>query len=281
VNFYLIAAQIRRKPIPKEKKMPVNPDNAALWANADVYISSNLDAALPASASAAFDSDWDLVGLLSGEDGFTQSRSEDISDKYAWGGMLVATSRKNFKLTYKFSTLEDNEVTRSLIWPGSTTGVIVVPVPAKIKIAFETRDDAGKVHRLIARNYAQVDVAGDVSENETDLTKVPLVATIFPDADNVLFDEQSKPAVSSIAITALTLALSLSGKSIGKLVATATYSDATTEDITALALWASATPAKATVSAGYVTAVATGTASISCSYAGVTSTAPSVTTVSS
>ena len=77
----------------------------------------------------------------------------------------------------------------------------------------------------------------------------------------------------------MSLALSLAGAITKPLVATATYSDSTTGVISAQATWLSATPAKATVAYGYVTGVATGTSSISCTYGGVTSTAPSVATV--
>jgi len=259
--------------------MSGTPANASVWSDADVYIAP-IGSPLPADASAAFSGAWSLVGLLDGSDGFEESREEDVNDHFAWGGILVATSRKNFKLTKKFSVLEDNVATRSLIWPGSTASQIIVPRPANLMIAFETRT-GGKVRRAISKNYAQITVDGAIKDSEEDLTKRPLAAVIFPDSGGVLFDVQSVPDIATIAITPLTLALSLAGKSIGVLVATATYTDTTTGVITDQAAWTSATPAKATVARGYVTSVATGTSSISCTYGGVTSTAPDVTTVSS
>lgn len=253
------------------------PANASVWAEADVYISSNLSATLPANASTPFGVDWTLVGLLDGSDGFEETRDEEKKDHFAWGGILVATTRKNFKLTKKFSVLEDNAATRSLIWPGSSTTEIVVPQPANIKIAFETRS-GGKVKRLIARNSAQVDVDGSIKEGEEDLAKATLVATIFPDGDGVLFDRQAVPDIASLAITPLTLALGVGG--LGALVATATYSDSSTGVVTGQASWSTSAPSKATVSYGYVTGVAAGTANVSCTFGGVTSTAPCVVTVS-
>ena len=253
-----------------------------LWADADVYISTNLAATLPADASTPFGIDWTLVGLLDGGDGFEESREEEKKDHYAWGGILAKVSRKNFKLTEKFSVLEDNAATRSLIWPGSTETEIIKPVPVPIKIAFETRE-GDKVKRRISRNYAEVDVDGNLKEGEEDLTKATLVATIFPDASAppVYFDVQRTSAsLVSLAITPLTLALSLGGANVKHLVATATYSDATTVVVTDPAVWISGTPAKATVDEGYVTGVATGTSSISATFGGVTSTAPCVATVS-
>lgn len=170
--------------------MAGNPDNASLWAEADVYVTPDLDAEVPESIDDPFPSDWGLVGLLSGEDGFVTSREEDKSDHFAWGGILVRTSRRNFKLTRKFSALEDNEVTRDLIWPGSPAGQLIVPRPVPVLVGFETRE-AGKKHRLITARYAIVDLDGDVTESESDLTKYELLSTIYPTGEGVLFTEQS------------------------------------------------------------------------------------------
>lgn len=168
--------------------MAGDPSNVALWTDADVYIGGT-DAADPADEDTEFGVDWDLVGLLNGDDGFTDSRDEDVNDHFAWGGILVKTSRKNFKLTRSFTALEYNEVTRDLIWPDSPAGQIVVPHPKRVKIAFETREGT-KIHRLISKYQAEVTVDGDVNTNETDLTQFPLIATIYPDDDGVLFNEQ-------------------------------------------------------------------------------------------
>jgi hypothetical protein len=257
--------------------MAGTPANASLWANADVYISADLNATNPATAAAAFNASWSLVGLLDGDDGFTETRDVDTKDLFAWGGILVRTSRRNFKLTKTFSVLEDNTVTRSLIWPGSTATQLIVPTPGFVKIAFETRE-GGKVRRMISKYRAMVEVDGDITDNEVDLTKVTLVATIYPDANGVLFDLLGAPTITSIALTPLTLAIS-TAKPIDKVLATATYSDATTADVSALAMWSSTDASKATVVGGYVTKVAVGTASISCTYGGITSTAPCVVTV--
>lgn len=170
--------------------MAGNPDNASLWVEADVYVNPDLDGAIPASVDEEFDPTWGLVGLLNGDDGFVTSRSEDKSDHFAWGGILVRTSRKNFKLTRKFSALEDNKVTRELIWPGSPAGKLIVPRPQPVLLGFETRE-SGKKHRLITARYAIVDLDGDVTENESDLTKYELLSTIYPTGEGELFIEQS------------------------------------------------------------------------------------------
>ena len=172
--------------------MSGDPSNATVWPDADVYIGATT-AADPADVDTAFGVDWDLCGLLDGDAGFTQSRSEDKNDIYAWGGILVRTTRRNFKLTIGFTLLEDNAVTRDLLWPGSSAGSLVVPRPARIKIAFETVEDT-TVRRLITAYEAEVEVNGDITDNEADLTRYEMLATIFPDTSTspaTLFTEQT------------------------------------------------------------------------------------------
>jgi hypothetical protein len=247
-----------------------DPNNASLWTDADVYVGS-LTAANPADANTPFGVDWGLVGLLDGDDGLPESRDEDTDDKFAWGGILVRTTRAHFKLTKSFSALEDNPTTRSLIWPGSNATQIVVPVPVPVKVAFEVRDEGtGKVRRLITRKHAIISVDGDIAENETDLTKVQLAAVIYPDSGKVLFDRQETPVLASLAVAPTTKSLVVG--TIGAVTATATYDDATTGDVTSLAGWSSSAPSKATVSGGFVTAVAAGTANVVASYGGMTAT---------
>ncbi len=181
-----------------------DPSNARLWADADVYVAFGTDGDLsgvevPTDVDTEFGADWDLVGLLDGGEGFTQTRDEDVSDKYAWGGILIRTARKNFKFSQSFTALEDNETTFRLRWPGSTRGeTIVVPSGNQIErvlVAFETRD-GDITHRLISAFEAEITVDGDVGENEEDIASVPFMATVFPDADGVLFTVQETEVAS-------------------------------------------------------------------------------------
>ncbi|MEU7066887.1 Ig-like domain-containing protein [Streptomyces sp. NPDC046161] len=253
----------------KEDAVAGDPLKANLWTDADVYISNNLSATLPANAATPFGVDWDLVGLLDGDDGFPESRDEDTDDKFAWGGILVRTSRNHFKLTKSFTALEDNDTTQSLLWPGSTSSQIIVPRPAKVLIAFETREGS-KVRRLISANYAEVSLDGDHGENETDLESMTFVATIYPTGGGVLFTKQATPTMTALDVSPATKTLAVGA--IGALTATATYDDLSTANVTASATWASSNLTKATVAYGYVTAVATGSATITATYGGFSDT---------
>lgn len=175
--------------------MAGDPAKATIWPNADVYI-GDTDASDPLTVTAPFGVDWDLVGLLDGDAGFVQSREEETNDIYAWGGILVRTSRRNFKQTISFTALEDNATTRSLIWPGSTAGTLVVPRPARVKIGLEMREGS-TVKRLISAYEAEVTINGDITDSEADITRYELLATIFPTSEGVLFFEQSNVGESS------------------------------------------------------------------------------------
>ncbi|MFJ9113021.1 hypothetical protein [Streptomyces sp. NPDC102283] len=249
--------------------MAGDPTKANLWTDADVYVSFDLSATLPANANTPFGPEWQLVGLLDGDEGFPENREEDTDDKFAWGGILVKTSRNHFKLTKGFTALEDNETVRRLVWPGSTETKIKVPVPERCKVAFETREGE-KVRRLATSLYAECSLDGDHGENETDLESATIIATIYPNAQKELFDRQATPTLESIAVTPSTL--SVAATEIGAAVATATYSDATTGDVTASCSWSSSDSTKATVTAGFITGIAAGTSTVTASYLGQTDT---------
>jgi len=172
-----------------------DPTKVGVWPDADVYI-ADTDAEIPADVDTPFDAAWKFVGLLDGDAGFVQSREEDVADHYAWGGILVRTTRRQFKQTVTFTALEDNDTTRELIWPGSSAGELKVPRPARKKIAFETRE-GDKVRRLISKFEAEITINGDITDSEGAPTSYELQATIFPDADGVLFVEQKSDVGSS------------------------------------------------------------------------------------
>ena len=249
--------------------MAGDPTKANLWTDADVYVSWDLSATLPANAETPFGPAWELVGLLDGDEGFPETRDEDTEDKYAWGGILVKTARNHFKLTKAFTALEDNATVRKLVWPGSTATKVKVPRPDKVKVAFEVRE-GDKVRRLMTSLYAECSLDGDHGENETDLESATIAAVIFPTSSGDLFDRQETPVLTSISVTPATL--TVAATEIGALVATATYDDASTEDVTAAASWSSSDPTKATVSAGFVTGIAAGASTVTASYGGQTDT---------
>lgn len=170
--------------------MSGDPTNAALWADADVFLAATIATANPTSVATPFGLDWGLLGLLDGEAGFEEGRSEEKKDFFGWGGFLIRTSRRNFKMTKKFTCYEDNKFVRRLVYPGSTSTQIVVPRHLPIKLGFEQRDD-DRTERLITRRHAVVDDIGTIKDSETELKQFEITVAIFPDSTGVLFDRQT------------------------------------------------------------------------------------------
>lgn len=179
-----------------------NPNRAAVWAGANVYIGKE-DAEVPKDSDdkldgSPFNDDWDVVGVLDGGDGFSETMSFDTNDFYGWGWGIIATVRKNFKYTKQFTALEENETVMGLIWPGNDlewsgdddqnfAGVLKVPdLENKFKIAFETRSGK-KGRRLVSYNYAQIDEIGDSTESDEELQKRQLTVVVYPDNKQRLF----------------------------------------------------------------------------------------------
>lgn len=171
--------------------MAGDPTKTNLWNEADVFFAP-LGSAIPVDVDEEFDEDWGLVGILDGDAGFNESRSEDVGDLFGWGGVLLKTTRKNFKLTKSFTALEHNDVTFALQWPNSPEGgPLVVPRPIRQLCAYETRDTAaGTVHRLISTFEAEASLDGDVAENETSIAGLPFISTIFPNGAGELWTPQ-------------------------------------------------------------------------------------------
>lgn len=175
--------------------MAGDPSNANVWANGDVYIGGT-DAVTPVDATstlptgAAFGADWDLVGLLDGSEGFTETIDLDSNDFFAWGGILVASTKQHLKVTRTFTAFEENETVMGLWYPDSTltfdetTGgyagsLAIGDLQKKFKIGFQTVTGS-EMLRVTTAAYAQIESRGDRQQNEEGLATFPFTVAIYP-----------------------------------------------------------------------------------------------------
>lgn len=193
--------------------MPGNPLAVDIWDNADVWIHRatkgdgtpwTLAEIKPASVDQAFEdvsgAEWELVGLLNGEDGFPETVQFDESSYNAWGYGEILKSFRNRRLERKFTALERNAVTEYLESPGDTSDYVIDAKPARVFIGFETRTDDGKVKRRITTVPATVK-SGGRTDNEQDMASVEYTASIFPDAQKRRFLKQETGQTHAYAIT--------------------------------------------------------------------------------
>jgi hypothetical protein len=176
--------------------MSGDPTNTALWANADVYL-ADVGTVGPTDVSTAWAVGWTPVGLLDGDKGFTEARSDTANDYYAWGGILVRKTKTKHKRTIKFVVLEDNAAVFGLVNPGSTrstasgvtTATISVPTNAEFAIGFEVRDGDKIRRRSVLR--ATLESVGDIVDSEGALAFYEVTVVIYPDGDGVLYTDVS------------------------------------------------------------------------------------------
>jgi len=166
--------------------------NTSLWADADVYL-ADVDTEGPEDLATGWGALWELVGLLDGEEGFTESREEETGEHYAWGGRLYKRTKSKHKRSIKFVALEDNRATFRLVNPGSTRttadGVrkskVVIPKADAFAIGFELREGDRVKRRFI--KHAEVSEVGDLKDSETDPSVYEITVLIFPEADGTLY----------------------------------------------------------------------------------------------
>ncbi|MET8880558.1 hypothetical protein [Streptomyces rubiginosohelvolus] len=183
--------------------MSGNVNNPRLWEGADLW-TAPVATALPE----ALDDDmstvpaWKAVGLLS-EDGASESRDEDTTDFYAWGGKLIRTKRSKHKRSISVTCLEDNLTVFGLVNPGSTvatangvnTRTVKIPKSDKRSFVLELMD--GDITRRRHIPTGEITAVGEVTLSEADLQAFELTITIYPSSDDVLYVDYDNDATNA------------------------------------------------------------------------------------
>lgn len=169
--------------------------NAHSWDGADVYV-GDVGSTGPTDLTTALDAAFDAVGLLDGDEGFTEARDEDRADHYAWGGILIKTTRAHHKRTLRFVALEDNLVTFGLLNPGSTTATttgvdtrtVKSPVSDPRAFVFELKD-GGVVTKRRHVPSGEVSEVGDIVDSEGNVVAYDITVSVYPASDGTLWKD--------------------------------------------------------------------------------------------
>lgn len=167
--------------------------NPRIWVNADVYVAP-VGSTAPTDTTTALDAAFEAVGLLS-EDGMTETREDEVTDHYAWGGILVRTTRSKHKRSFTVAVLEDTPVVFDLVNPGSTaatltgttTRTVKVPQPDPRMFVLQFVDGDITKRRVIPR--AEVTEVGDTVYSDAEMAMYELTINIYPDGDGVLYTD--------------------------------------------------------------------------------------------
>lgn len=169
-----------------------NTANTSVWTGADVFYAP-VGTAAPTDLSSDWAASWLALGLLSGDDGVAESRSQTTTMNYAWGQILYRRTLTQQQRTIVFTALEDNDNVYKLINPGSTatsaTGVRtrteLVPVAGTyFALGVELRDGA-KVRRKIWAK-CEVDTIDTITASESKPESYKVTAIVYPAVDGTL-----------------------------------------------------------------------------------------------
>ena len=177
--------------------MAGDPTNAREWAEADAY-TAVLGTTAPTDVATAWttvDPAWAALGLLDGEQGFTEMSSQSVTDTFAWGGILVRSVRSQQKRSVKMVALEGNDTVFSLVNPGSptpslagglTTRQVYTRQPDKRLFGLELREGTTTLRRYFTGEVMEV---GDIVDAEGKVTAYELTVDIYPDGTGLLYTE--------------------------------------------------------------------------------------------
>lgn len=168
-------------------------ENPRIWVNADVYTAPYQTAA-PTSPTSSLNAAFEALGLLS-EDGMTEAQENETSDHYAWGGVLVRTTRSKHKRTFVVTALEDNAIVFNLVNPGSptfnsggvTTRTVKVPQPNPRAFVIDRHDGTTDSRIYIPRG--EVTDVGDITSSDSEMSMYELTITVYPSSDGTLYRE--------------------------------------------------------------------------------------------
>lgn len=173
--------------------------NPRIWLNADVYVAP-VGTARPTNVTATWASVsalWSPLGLLSQEDGMSETRDQDVTDHYAWGNVLVRTTKAKTKFSFQVTALEDNPTVFNLLYPGSqdlsvsgvTTRTVVVPTTDPRTWGFETVDGTIIRRRIIPTG--EITEVSDISINDSSMAAKQFTINVYPSAVGVAWYDVS------------------------------------------------------------------------------------------
>ena len=160
-------------------------------------LSANASASATVTGTIGATNGWRFAGCLDGGQGFEEANDQSSTDHSAWGFGVIATTYTDKKTTVTFTALEENAVVMGLAYDvsgmtfddvaGTYEGNLAVREDTdRVRLGFEVTSGA-VVRRKTTANYATVTATGAGSESEESLGSKTFEASIFPDANSVLY----------------------------------------------------------------------------------------------
>lgn len=178
------------------------PDEAEVWIalKADV---PNIAALIPTDADDDLDAlGWSHVGLLDEKKGINLNPSIEVKKFNAFGHPKFRVKLKNGELESGFTILEENEVTRQFVLPGSAANKIGAPKDVQIYVLYKVTDNDTETRIWVSLSPAPVEVKDHGGFVEGELASIGCVVHLTNNADGDAFQVVSgATAVSDYLVT--------------------------------------------------------------------------------
>lgn len=177
------------------------PDEAEVWLalKADV---ADIAAMIPATPDADLEAlGWELCGLLDEKKGISLSPSIEVKKFNAFGQPKFRVKLKNGELESGFTILEENEVTRKIVLPGSAPNKIGAPKDVQVYILYRVTDNDIGTRVWVSLTPAPVETKDHSGFVEGELVNVGCVVHHTNDSNNDVFETVGIAEVSDYLVT--------------------------------------------------------------------------------
>ena len=163
------------------------PDEAEVWIALKSEV-ADISALIPADADDDLDAlGWSHVGLLDEKKGISLNPSIEVKKFNAFGHPKFRVKLKNGELESGFTVLEENDVTRTFVLPGSAANKIGAPKDVQIYVLYKVTDNDTETRLWISLSPAPVEVKDHGGFVEGELASVGCVVHLTNNADGDAF----------------------------------------------------------------------------------------------
>ena len=172
--------------------MAINPDATIIPDQAEVWLAlksdvASLSAITPTDASQDFEAlGWSFCGLIDDQKGIPLDPSIEVKDYDAFGFPRFRRKLRNGDLKSGFTVLETNDVTKTIVLPGSASNKIGIPKDIQVYVLDRFVDDSTTRAWMSLRPApAEVAAHGGIIDGELSFAEMAIHHTA--DANNDVF----------------------------------------------------------------------------------------------
>lgn len=173
-----------------------NTSASRIYNLADILV-GDPDAPAPTDLDSDLSADYELVGLISQDDGIGNTFSSDDTDHFAYGSIFIRKTSIKEKRTMTFTALENSDLVWGLANPGSETseaGGVTSRIRRPRNLALAIRSvvlelDDGEIRSRLYIPRAQIAQTGDQPITDNSIAGYPMTLDVLAanDEDGIFY----------------------------------------------------------------------------------------------